>query len=179
VQGRLDNALNEEDHMDQQLLASELDQPGARSLLNSQALLRLAYAGLDGLPRVIPIGFIWIRRRLVVCTATTSPKVKALTERPDVAITLDIGNTPADSQALLIRGTATLEVVDGVPEEYVAAASKTLAPDALPEFERQVAMMYPQMVRISVEPTWARYYDFGAGRMPKFLLDLAEQAATS
>ncbi|MDT5054594.1 MAG: hypothetical protein QOF66_2960, partial [Mycobacterium sp.] len=29
-----------------------------------------------------------------------------------------------------------------------------------------------QMVRISIEPQWARFYDFGAGRLPDFLANL-------
>jgi nitroimidazol reductase NimA-like FMN-containing flavoprotein (pyridoxamine 5'-phosphate oxidase superfamily) len=165
--------------MDREQLATELEQPAAQELLASQTLLRLAYSGIDGLPRVIPIGFLWTRGRLVVCTATTSPKVKALAERPHVALTLDVGNTPADSKALLIRGTATLETVDGVPDEYLEAASKALAPDVVPEFEQSVKSMYSEMVRITIEPTWARFYDFGAGRLPQFLRDLAEEAAAS
>jgi hypothetical protein len=28
------------------------------------------------------------------------------------------------------------------------------------------------MVRISIEPGWARFYDFGAGRLPGFLTKL-------
>jgi hypothetical protein len=40
------------------------------------------------------------------------------------------------------------------------------------EFERNVRSTYGQMVRISIEPQWARFYDFGAGRLPAFLADL-------
>jgi hypothetical protein len=32
--------------------------------------------------------------------------------------------------------------------------------------------VYKQMVRISIEPQWARFYDFGAGRVPAFLVNL-------
>ncbi len=34
--------------------------------------------------------------------------------------------------------------------------------------------MYEQMVRISIEPQWARFYDFSAGRLPTFLTNLAK-----
>ena len=44
------------------------------------------------------------------------------------------------------------------------------------EFERQVRSMYDQMARISIEPVWARFFDFGAGRMPSFLTKLAGDA---
>jgi len=30
------------------------------------------------------------------------------------------------------------------------------------------------MVRISVEPQWARFYDFGDGRLPAFLANLVK-----
>jgi hypothetical protein len=32
-----------------------------------------------------------------------------------------------------------------------------------------VRSAYKQMARISVEPRWARYYDYTAGRVPEFL----------
>jgi hypothetical protein len=32
--------------------------------------------------------------------------------------------------------------------------------------------VYKQMVRISIEPRWARFFDFGAGRVPAFLANL-------
>jgi hypothetical protein len=36
--------------------------------------------------------------------------------------------------------------------------------------------MYEQMVRIAITPEWARYYDFGAGRLPPSLQTLADEA---
>ena len=44
--------------MNPQEITRELEQPGARDLLESATLLRLAYDGGDGFPRVIPIGFL-------------------------------------------------------------------------------------------------------------------------
>jgi hypothetical protein len=43
-------------------------------------------------------------------------------------------------------------------------------------FEGAVRSMYPQMARISIAPQWARFYDFGAGRIPAFLATLASEA---
>ena len=31
------------------------------------------------------------------------------------------------------------------------------------------------IARIAITPHWVRYYDFGAGRLPRFLQDLAER----
>ena len=159
--------------MDPHVITEELGQPGARDLLASATLLRLAYDGPDGFPRVIPIGFHWRGDRIVVCTAATAPKVKALSARPEVATTIDAGDTPAEAKSLLVRGLASVDIVDGVPDEYLAASAKVLDGDQLTEFERQVRSLYDRMARISIEPVWARYFDFGAGRMPSFLMKLA------
>ncbi len=77
-----------------------------------------------------------------------------------------------NAKSLQIRGQATLETVDGIPGEYIEAASKSLDAEQRAEFEKQVGSVYDQMVRISIEPGWARFYDFGTGRLPGFLTKL-------
>jgi len=158
--------------MDADELAREITHPGAQELLCSTAMARLAYNGLDGLPRVIPVGFYWNGERIVVCTVPTSPKARALSSRPNVALTIDAGDTPEQAKSVQVRGVASMNTVDGVADEYLAAASKTMKGAQLAEFERQVRLTYKQQVRISIEPQWARFYDFGAGRVPKFLAEL-------
>jgi hypothetical protein len=123
---------------------------------------------------VIPVGFFWTGDQVVIATATTSPKVTALSARPDVALSIDSGDTPDQARALSIRGQASVEIVDGVVPEYLAAARKTMDAEAA-EFERSVRGMYDQMGRIAITPRWVRFYAFGAGRMPRFLQELAEQ----
>jgi len=154
----------------------ELAHPGARNLLASATLLRLAYNGSDGFPRVIPIGFHWNGNEIVVCTAATAPKVKALSTRPNVAITIDVGDTPTEAKTLLARGLARVDVVNGVPDEFIAASTKALPADQVGGFVRQVRSAYDRMARISIEPAWARFFDFGAGRMPSFLTKLVGDA---
>lgn len=156
-------------------LTRELAHPGAQELL-SGSMARLGYNGDDGFPRVIPVGFHWTGERIVVSTAPTSPKARALSSRPQVAVTIDTGATPEEAKALLVRGLATLESVDGVTEEYLASARNSMGGAELAEFERIVRSTYQQMVRISIEPTWARFYDFGAGRLPDFLASLVNDA---
>jgi hypothetical protein len=126
-------------------------------------------------PRVIPVGFFWTGDQAVIATATTAPKVAVLSARPDVALAIDAGDTPDQARALSLRGRASVEIVDGVVPEYLAAARKTMDAQATAEFERNVRWMYQQMARIAITPRWVRYYDFGAGRMPRFLQELAEQ----
>jgi hypothetical protein len=158
----------------EQELTAELNHPGAQQLLRTGRLARLAYNGGDGHPRVIPTGFLWDRGRVFCCTATTAAKVKAIAERPQVALTID--SDDGASRSLLIRGTAAIEIVDGIPPEYLAASAKTLDGADRDAFEQSVRRMYPQMARIEITPAWARFYDFGAGRLPAFLARLAEQS---
>jgi nitroimidazol reductase NimA-like FMN-containing flavoprotein (pyridoxamine 5'-phosphate oxidase superfamily) len=159
--------------MNKQELARELGHPDAQQLL-SGSMARLAYNGQDGFPRVIPVGFYWTGARIVVSTAPTSPKARALSFRPKVALTIDTGSTPEEAKALLVRGLATLEMVDGVTDEYLAAAGRSMDETQLAEFERDVRSTYKRMVRISIEAQWARFYDFGAGRLPAFLANLVK-----
>jgi pyridoxamine 5'-phosphate oxidase-like protein len=167
--------------MDAHQVIEELEHPGAHDLLTNASLVRLAYNGPDGLPRVIPIGFFWSGEHVVICTATTAPKVRALSDRPEVALTIDVGDTPGGAKALLIRGRASVEIVDGVPHEYLAQSSKGMAEElgeeGMAEFERQVRKTYEQMARIRIEPRWVRFYDFGAGRLPSFLDKLVKKAS--
>ena len=163
--------------MDQQELTAELSEPGAQQLLRTGLLARLAYNGRDGHPWVIPTGFLWQDGRVYCCTATTALKVKAIQARPDVALTIDSEN--GASQSLVIRGTAAVEIVDGIPPEYLAASAKVSDEAPSAEFERSVRRMYPQMARIAITPTWARFYDYGAGRLPAFLQKLAEAQSGS
>jgi len=96
-------------------------------------------------------------------------------ERPNVALTIDDIGPPA--KALLVRGVANVEIVDGVAPEYLAAAAKSTHGDELAQFEANVRGLYKQMARITIAPTWARLYDFGAGRFPTFLRQLVDSTS--
>jgi Pyridoxamine 5'-phosphate oxidase len=150
--------------MDAQQLKAELDL--AQQILETATLSRLAYDGLDGTPRVIPIGFLWTGDAVVVATHPTAPKVAALRARPRVALTIDIGSPPL---SLLLRGSAEIEVVDGIAPEYLQAAAKSMQGEELAGFEANCRETYDQMARIRIVPDWARYFDFSAGRFPEFL----------
>jgi nitroimidazol reductase NimA-like FMN-containing flavoprotein (pyridoxamine 5'-phosphate oxidase superfamily) len=168
--------VREEKTVERQAIEDELALPGAQELLTSSQLAHLAYLGTDATPRVIPIGFFWTGGQVVFSTATTSPKVAALAVRPHVAISIAAGETPDQARSLSIRGHASVEIVDGLTEEYVAGARRMLDAEAAEAFEQSSRAMYEQMARIAVTPRWVRYYDFGAGRMPRFLQELAERS---
>lgn len=159
--------------MEQHEIDAELSD--AKDLLEAASSAHLAYLGSDGTPRVIPVGIYWTGAEFVVATAETAPKVKALMARPEVALSVDRGGTPGEARALLVRGRAHITFVDGVVEEYLLAARKSMSAEAAAEFEKNCRQMYDRMARIAVTPTWARFYDFNAGRLPRFLQELAER----
>jgi nitroimidazol reductase NimA-like FMN-containing flavoprotein (pyridoxamine 5'-phosphate oxidase superfamily) len=164
--------------MERNLIDDELSTAGAQELLESTSAAHLAYIGADGTPRVVPVGYFWTGDEFVVSTATTAPKVAALSACPDVALAIDGGNTPGQARALSIRGRASIEIVDGLVEEYLAAARKSMGAEAAAEFEQNCREMYDQMARIAITPYWVRFYDFGAGRLPRFLQELAERSGS-
>ena len=153
--------------MDAAELKAELD--AAEEILRTATLARLAYDGLDGAPRVVPIGFLWTGGAVVVATHPTAPKYTALRARPRVALTID---TPSPTRSLLLRGTAEIDVVDGVVPEYLEAAAKSMQGEALAAFEASCRETYDRMARITIVPDWGRYFDFNAGRLPAFLAKL-------
>src|SRR3990172_12557478 len=91
---------------------SLLRDPVAEVLLKSAIPARLAYNWLDGTPRVVPIWFHWDGREFVLGSPPRAPKLKALRQNRKVALTIDDNAWP--SKVLLVRGTATVEMVPGV-----------------------------------------------------------------
>ena len=135
-----------------------LNRPISQELL-ARDLTRLAYIAKDGTPRNVPIGFTWNGSEIVMCTATNAAKVAALRHNPAVALTIDTEVHPP--KILLIRGQAELDVVDGIPDEYLEMnGTYEMAPDQRVEWEAEVHALYDGMVRIVVTPTWAKLIDF-------------------
>ncbi|MCK9795940.1 pyridoxamine 5'-phosphate oxidase family protein [Isoptericola sp. 4D.3] len=161
--------------MDQHDIDDELASAG--DLLQSPSAAYLAYTAADGTPRVSPVGFFWTGEELVVATAATAPKVAALRARPDVAMSINVSDAQTAARQLAVRGRAEITMVDGVVEEYLAASRKGMEPEAAAQFEQACRDLYDRMARIAIRPRWARYYDFGTGRLPRFLQELAEQSA--
>jgi hypothetical protein len=135
-----------------------LNRPLSQELL-ARDLTRLAYVARDGTPRNVPIGFSWNGSEIVMCTAKNAPKLLALRRNPAVALTIDTEVHPPTM--LLIRGQAALDVVDGIPDEYLEMnGSYQMTPDQRVEWEASVRSLYDGMVRIVVTPTWAKLIDF-------------------
>ena len=150
-----------------------LNDPLAQDLLHSRLLTHLAYNGLDGYPRVVPVGYYWTAGdEFIVCTASNAPKVRALHTNPKVALTLDTDTLPP--HVLLVRGTASVEIVDGIPAEYLEASKKSIPQEQWQAFEVQVRGLYKQMARITITPNWTKLLDFET-RLPVAVEQLLAQ----
>jgi Pyridoxamine 5'-phosphate oxidase len=151
-----------------------LSRPLSQELL-ARDLTRLAYVARDGTPRAIPIGFTWNGSTIVMCTSKNAPKLPALRASPAVALTIDTEVHPPN--ILLIRGRAELDVVDGIPDEYLqASGTHRMTPGQRAAWEAEVRSLYDGMVRIVVTPAWAKLIDFDT-TLPSAVEELARQRA--
>ncbi len=135
-----------------------LDHSVARRLLKSSIPARLGYIAPDGTPRVTPMWFTWNDREFVLGAAGSSPKVKALSAQPRVALTIDSQSAPYE--VLYVRGDAELEAVDGAVPEYLEAALRYMGPERGAAFAEHASANFRDMVRISIRPDWVGLVDF-------------------
>jgi hypothetical protein len=134
-----------------------LSDPVAQTLLASRQPAHLAYTWTDGTARVVPIWFTWTGAALVFGTPPRAPKLKALRQREDVAVTIDDA-AAWPYKALLVRGVATVDLLDDVVPEYAEAADRYFGPEQGAAWVSQ--MRGQQMARVSVRPTWVAVLDF-------------------
>ncbi|HEY9338144.1 MAG TPA: pyridoxamine 5'-phosphate oxidase family protein [Kribbella sp.] len=162
--------------MNKQQIAEILAKPYAQQLLDGPEPARFAYDGLDGDPRVVPIGF-WVEGdQILIATVPKAAKVAALRKNPKVALTIDTGAFPP--KVLLLRGTAELSTVPGVPEGYLVAGHKVMTDEQYPAWEAGVKGLYDEMVVITITLTWAKLLDFET-TIPKAVEDLIKQKSAS
>jgi Pyridoxamine 5'-phosphate oxidase len=135
-----------------------LDHPVAQELLQSPLPARFAYVGQDGTPEVVPIGFHWNGRELVLGTFPNAPKMHALHDGDKVALSIDTDTMPY--KVLRIRGSVRTDVVDGIAPEYEAMTLRTLGDEAGAGWIEQLRPITPSMARIFVTPEWVCVQDF-------------------
>lgn len=142
-----------------------VDDPVVASLLDGPNLARLAYIGLDGRPRVVPIWFAYSGGEIVMVTGPKAEKAKALAANAAVAVTIDSAQPPY--KVLLIDGDAVREPVEGMAPEYRPIVERYLGPAA----DAYLAQLLPRVkrqVRIRIKPRSWRVFDF-VKRYPKSL----------
>ena len=133
-----------------------LTDPVAKVLLVSANPARLAYTWTDGSPRVVPIWFHWTGDQFVLGSPSKAPKLKALAADPRVALTIDDNAWP--HKVLLVRGRASVELLDDVSPEYALAATRYFGPEQGPAWVS--TLRGKPMARIAITPHWAGILDF-------------------
>lgn len=153
---------------------SLLQDPVAQELLHSTNPAKLAYNWLDGTPRVVPIWFHWTGDEIVLGSPAGAPKLRALEENPDVALTIDSNEFPY--RVLYVRGTADLEEWDDVTPEYAAAARRYFGEEGGTQWVENVRQLGTGVVRIAIRPNWVGILDFEQ-RFPSAIHDAITGAA--
>ncbi len=139
--------------------------PIAQGLASSAALARLGYIDPHGFPKVMPVGFHWADGEFIICTATSASKVPALQSNARAALTIDSADQPL--HVLMVRGFATVAIVSGIPDEFLASYRKLVPPTTWPAFEQGIRTTYQEMARITLLPEEVTILDFDL-RTPRF-----------
>src|SRR5260370_10579377 len=133
-----------------------LHDPVAYALLGSVTPARLAYTCIDGSTRVVPIWLHWTGGQFVLGTPPKAPKLKALAADPRVALSIDDNTWP--HKVLLVRGRASIELLDNVSPEYELAATRYFGPEQGPAWVG--TLREKPMARIAITPNWIGILDF-------------------
>jgi PPOX class probable F420-dependent enzyme len=132
-----------------------LDDPVVAALLEGPNLARLAYTGLDGRPRVVPIWFALIDDEIAMVTGPKAVKVRALEANPAVAVSIDDARPPY--KVLLVDGDARLEHTEGMAPEYEGIVRRYLGPATDGYLG---SLRVKRQVRIRIAPSSWRIFDF-------------------
>src|SRR3954453_18409722 len=151
-----------------------LDDPVAQKLLQSTLPARLAYNWSDGTPRLVPIGFHWNGKEIVLGGPPDAPKMKVLHNGDKVALTIDSDSMPY--KVLMVRGAIHIDTVDGVAPEYAAMSRRVMGEEQGQIWLNQIGAMIPRMARIFITPEWVGILDFET-RFPSAVERAMERAA--
>ncbi|HVL24653.1 MAG TPA: pyridoxamine 5'-phosphate oxidase family protein [Thermomicrobiales bacterium] len=132
--------------------------PTVKALLEAPIPARLAYIGKDGAPRAIPVSFLWNGTAFVFASPVSWAKVEAMRRNPKVALTVD--ETTFPPRGFMARGTASIDIVQGIPQEYIDASRRIVGDDLMPSWEAEVRRNMSEMALISITPTWLKVVDF-------------------
>jgi hypothetical protein len=144
-----------------------LDTDVAQRLLHSTIPARLAYTATDGTPRVMSTWFTWTGEELVMATFVRCPplgmmrparRLRALRERPEVAVTID--TEPQPPEVLLLRGRVSIAEVDGMVPEQARSARRFLGEEGGAAYVSGAEHPETRMARIALRPTWVGVLDF-------------------
>jgi pyridoxamine 5'-phosphate oxidase-like protein len=156
--------------------------PVVQTLLQEPIPMRLAYVGLDGHPRTVPVNHLWNGTAFVFATPNAAYKVRAIAANPLVGFTLDVpaGRSGLETRekvwaltgppppafdfapvAVHGRGTATVEITTRVPDEHIDASRRMIGDDRKwTEWANLRRQETSGMALITISPTHLVVFDF-------------------
>jgi hypothetical protein len=155
--------------MNQEEILKVMNDPVAQRLIAAPVHARLAYNAPNGEPRVVPVGYLWNGSEIVIGSPANAAKVTSLQRNPRVALTIDTSSMPPN--ILLVRGDAVVELVDGVPDDFIESSRRFIPEAGWEDWKTGTRAMYKQMARIAITPDWAKVIDFET-RLPSAIADL-------
>jgi hypothetical protein len=141
-----------------EIVATMNADPTVKALLAAPIPARLAYIGKNGAPRAIPVSYLWNGGAFVFASPVTWAKVEALRLNPRVALTVD--ETTFPPRAFMARGTSSIDIVQGIPQEYIDASRRIVGDELMPSWEAEVRSKMHEMALITITPTWLKVVDF-------------------
>lgn len=140
-----------------------LDDPAAKRLLESTEVAHLAYTWIDGTPRCTPIWFHWSGTEVVMASPSISPKTRVIGDGTPMAVTIDSADWPY--AALMLRGRARVDDVEGIAPEYREAAHRYFGDEQGEAWCDQLPAGIT-MTRVRMTPEWVGVLDFDGLRRP-------------
>lgn len=147
-----------------------LEEPAAKQLLEAALPARMGYTARDGTPRIVPSWFHWTGTELVTVTYIAGPgfrhgahRLADLRADPRVAVSIDTNDFPPT--ILMLRGSVSIDEVDGIADEYAASARRYLGSSAAAQLLESVNHPSTRQARIVLRPDWVGLLDF-ATRLP-------------
>ncbi|HLU72724.1 MAG TPA: hypothetical protein VKZ82_11105 [Nonomuraea sp.] len=101
-----------------------------------------------------------------MATFAGAARLRALRDRPDVAITIDTDAMPPE--VLLLRGRAEVTEQDGIVPEYALSHHRYAGPEQGARNVAEMDVPGVRMARIAVRPSWVGVLDF-ENRLPAAL----------
>jgi hypothetical protein len=114
----------------------------------------------------VPIWFHWTGEEIVLGTPPKAPNLEALPPNSTVALSIDSDTWPY--KVLQTRGTARVEMVDGIASEYEAAAKLYFGEEQGRAWLEQVKSRGARIGRIAIRTEWVAILDFES-RIPSAL----------
>ena len=87
-----------------------------------------------------------------------------------MALTIDGAFEPP--QILMVRDVATVTIVQGIPDDFIATTKKLVAPKKCPAVKSKLWATYKDVARISIPPDTVTIFDLET-RVPNYLSDLS------